>query len=428
MKTLAPIMAGGNSPNLSVLTAMRAESAIPFGGKFRIIDFALSNCTNSHIYGVSVLTQYMPRSLNDHIGAGKPWELDRTRGGVRLLQPYLGPGISGWQKGTADAVRQNIDYVEEQRVDTVLVLGGNHVYKMDYRPLLRLHQESNADVTIGIRSVNPFETHRFGIVTTDANQRVLAFQEKPKRARENVASMGIYAFKADLLIDHLLAHPAHLDFGRDVLPYMVKNRRVVAYKYEGYWANVGTLQSYWEANMALLSETPALDLYDPDWVIHTRSEEQPPVKIGLHAQAGGNLLSNGAIIDGAAHHSVISPGVYIAEGATVIDSIIMNDTRIEAGAVVKQAIIDKNVVIGQNVHIGVGDDLHTPNADAPDKLNTGLTVVGKRVRLPNDIHIGNNVVIEPRLGPADFNGAEIKSGETIKQTTPRRRKKAKSRR
>ena len=414
MKVLALIMAGGANESLSVLTAVRSEAALPFGGKFRIIDFVLSNCSNSKIYNVGVLTQYIPQSLHEHIGAGKPWELDRSRGGIRILQPYLGPGMSGWQKGTADAVRRNLDFIEEQRVDTILVLGGNHVYKMDYRPLLRFHQENKADVTVGARSVNPFETHRYGIITTDANQRVLSFMEKPKRAKENTASMGVYVFKADILKKHLLAHPNHVDFGRDVLPSMTKNKRVFSYKYEGYWANIGALQAYWEANMALISESPALDMYDPDWVIHTRSEEQPPAKIGPAAQVGGNLLSNGCIVNGVVEHSVIGPGVFIAEGARVSNSIIMNDCFIKAGAIVENAILDKNVIVEKNVHIGYGNDAYIPNKAAPDKLNTGLTVIGKRAHIPADTKIGHNVVISSKVSPKQFKDKDIPSGETVK--------------
>lgn len=423
MKVLAMIMAGGANDNLSVLTFARAEAAIHFGGKFRVIDFALSNCTNSQLYNVGVLTQYMPRSLTEHIGAGKPWELDRTRGGIRVLQPYLGPGITGWQKGTADAVRQNLDYIDEQRVDTVVILGGNHVYKMDYRPLLRFHRDTEADVTVGIRSVNPFETHRFGIVSTDANQRVLTFKEKPRRARENTASMGIYVFKADLLKKHLQENLSHLDFGRDVLPQLIKTKRVFAYKYEGYWASISTLQSYWEANMALLSETPALDLYDPDWVIHTHSEEQPPVKIGPEAKVESNLLSNGAIVNGTVQHSVISPGVFIAEGATVLNSIIMNDSRIGPGSVINKAIIDKNSVIGENVHIGDANGTYVPNKLHPDKLNTGLTVIGKGAHIPDNVTIGNNVVVEPYTDPDQYKSGDVPSGETVKLPTSGRKRK-----
>ncbi len=414
MNVLAMIMAGGASKNLSVLTEVRCESAVPFAGKFRVIDFILSNCTNSGIYNIAVLTQYLPRSLNEHIGVGKPWDLDRSHGGVRLLQPYLGPNITGWERGTADAVRRNLDYLNEYRADTVLILGGNHVYKMDYRSMLKYHQDTDADVTVGIRSVNPFETHRFGIITTDANQRIMTFEEKPKRARDNIASMGVYIFKASVLKDHLLNNATHDDFGRDILPAIITDKRVFGYKYEGFWANVGTLQAYWEANMALLTETPALDLYDPNWVIHTRSEEQPCVKIGHQASIGNNLMSNGCIVDGGVEGSVISPGVYVAEGATVIDSVLMNDAKIGAGSVLNKVILDKDVTIGENVHIGGPSEGLRPNQQAPEKLNTGLSIVGKGSHIPANTTIGHNVIIAPNTDLAQLNQNKIEHGATVK--------------
>lgn len=413
MRVLAIILAGGANDKLSVLTQVRCEPAVPFAGKFRIIDFALSNCSNSEIYNVGVLTQYLPRSLNEHIGVGKPWDLDRSRGGLRMMQPYLGPNTTGWQRGAADAVRRNLEFIDEQRADTVLILGGNHVYKMDYRAMLKYHADNKADVTVGIRSVNPFETHRFGILTTDANQRITTFQEKPKRTRENIASMGVYVFNAELLKSHLLNNPGHYDFGRDVIPEMIADKRVFGYKYEGYWANVGTLQAYWEANMSLISETPALDLYDPDWVIHTRSEEQPSVKIGAQARINNNLLSNGCVIDGTVERSVVSPGVRIAEGAHVVDSVIMNDCDIGPGTVIQKAIIDKNVVIGRDVQIGTGNGTLVPNQKSPDILNTGLTIIGKRVEIPDGAQIGHNVIIEPYTA-ADRIGGTVTDGTTIK--------------
>jgi glucose-1-phosphate adenylyltransferase len=411
MKTLVMIMAGGASQDLSVLTLVRSEPAIPFGGKYRIIDFPLSNCVNSGLYHVSLLTQYMPRSLNDHVGVGKPWDLDRSQGGVRLLQPYLGPAQAGWQRGTADAVRRNLDFVEEQRVDTVLVLAGDHVYKMDYRPMLRMHQQSQAEVTVALHRVSPFETHRFGIVSIDGDMRVIGFKEKPRRSKETLASMGIYAFKFQVLKE-ILADESLNDFGRDVLPSIYLRRRVYAYPFEGYWADIGTLQAYWEANMALLAETPALDLYDPQWVIHTRSEEQPPVQIGANAWVGGNLLSNGCIVEGVVERSVLSPGVRVAPGAIVRDSVIMNDTYIGANAKVERAIIDKSVCIGDGAEIGYGVD-NTPNRRHPERLNTGITVVGKRARIPNGLKIGHNVIINPDMNEAHLPGDFISSGETI---------------
>ena len=408
------IMAGGTSKALSVLTALRSEASIPFGGKYRIVDFSLSNCVNSDIFNVALLTQHMPRSLNDHVGVGKPWDLDRSQGGVRLLQPYLGRGIGGWQKGTADAVRRNLDFVAEQRVDTVLLLAGDHIYKMDYRPMLRFHQERKADVTVAVRRVSQFETRRFGIVTVDSDDRMTHHEEKPRSSTSTLASMGIYVFNYKKLVQRLTepADPDRLDFGRDVLPVVVEQDRVMAYPFEGYWADVGTLQAYWEANMALLGESPALDLYDPEWVIHTRSEERPPVKIGPDARVGGNLLSNGCIVEGTVEHSVISPGVYVSAGAVVRDSVIMNDTRIATGVVIERAIIDKDVRIAEGAHIGVGDD-NTPNRQLPEDLNTGLTVVGKGTRLPAGIRIGHNVAISPDLNEDAFPSLEIASGETI---------------
>jgi glucose-1-phosphate adenylyltransferase len=414
MRVLAMIMAGGTSEALSVLTAVRSEPAIPFGGKYRIIDFPLSNCVNSSIFNVALLTQHMPRSLNDHVGVGKPWDLDRSQGGVRLLQPYLGRGISGWQQGTADAVRRNLDFVEEQRVDTVLILAGDHIYKMNYQPMLRFHQAQKADVTVAVRRVSPFETYRFGIVTTDMDGAVTHFEEKPRRSRSTLASMGIYIFSFKTLVERLTEEtdPPRVDFGRHVLPAIVNQDRVLAYPFEGYWADVGTLQAYWEANMALLGESPALDLYDPDWVIHTRSEEQPPAKIGPEARVGGNLLSNGCIVEGTVERSIISPGVYVSAGAVVRDSVVMNDTRIGPNTIIERAIIDKEVQIPEGVQIGYGDD-NTPNRRFPKSLNTGLTVIGKRAQLAAGARIGHNVIINPDITAEAFLDPEIPSGETV---------------
>jgi glucose-1-phosphate adenylyltransferase len=411
MDVIAMVMAGGASESLSVLTAVRAEPAIPFGGKFRIIDFALSNCVNSSIYNVALLTQYMPRSLNDHVGVGKPWDLDRSQGGLRLLQPYLGPGQTGWQRGTADAIRSNLDFLEEQQVDTVLILAGDHIYKMDYRLMLRFHEQTGADVTLGVRRVSPFETFRFGIVSTDSDMRVTGFKEKPRRSKETLASMGIYVFKAEFL-KYLLQDETMNDFGRDVIPNIIRSRKVYAHAFEGYWADVGTLQAYWEANMALLAETPALDLYDPQWVIHTRSEEQPPVTIGPEAWVGGNLISNGCMVEGLVERSVLSPGVRIAPGAVVRDAVVMSDTIISANARVERAIIDKEVAIGEGAEIGYGVD-NIPNRMYPDRLNTGLTVVGKRARIPAGVKIGHNVIVNPDAQEGDFPSDFVASGESI---------------
>ena len=391
---LAMIMAGGFSEQLSVLTETRAEPAVPFGGKFRLIDFPLSNCVNSGLYNVAVLTQYKPRSLNDHIGIGKPWDLDRASGGVRLLQPYRGGPYGDWQQGTADAVRRNLDFVVQQDEDHVLILAGDHIYLMDYQPMLQAHEQSGADLTVAVRRVNPHETHRYGIVTTGADDRIIEFREKPRRSLETLASMGIYVFRREVLIE-LLKNGDYVDFGKHVLPAMVKQQRLVrAYAFPGYWADVGTVQAYWEANMSLLSEDPALNLYDPEWIVHTRSEERAPAKVGANAQVGGSLLSNGCRVEGTAERSVLSPGVFIGEGAIVRDSVILYDAVIEAGAVVDRCIIDKQVVIGASAHVGDGDD-NTPNVALPEALNTGLTLIGENSRVPEGMVLGRNVVVHP---------------------------------
>jgi glucose-1-phosphate adenylyltransferase len=415
MSVMAMILAGGESPALSVLTAQRSEAAVPFAGKYRIIDFALSNCVNSGIFDVAVLTQYQPRSLNEHIGVGRPWDLDRTTGGVRLLQPYQStkgePGA--WQEGTADAIRFNLNSVGHG-VDDVLILAGNHIYMMDYSPMLRFHRQRDADVTLAVYSVPRFEAYRFGMLSADAEGRVLGFEEKPRRTRNTLASMGIYVFKRQVLFDWLTCaegQAAH-NLARDLIPRMLAQSRNYAYHFQGYWANVGTIQAYYEANMALLAETPALDLYNPDWVIHTRSEERPAALIGADARVEGNLLCDGCRVDGAVIRSVISPGVYIAPGAIVRDSIIMTDTVIEAGAEVDRAIIDKRVRVEENARVGWGDK-NTPNREHPDRLNTGLTLIGKGAVVRRGAKIGRNVVVFPKVVAGMQDGGEIASGATL---------------
>lgn len=396
MNVLAMILAGGVAPGLHILTATRAEAAVPFAGKYRVIDFPLSNCINSDIFNIAVLTQYMPRSLNDHIRAGKPWDLDRAEGGVRLLQPYQSSaGAGAWQEGSADAVRFNLDVISESHASQVLILSGNHIYKMNYRPMIEFHRQRKADVTIAVRAVSPYQTHRFGMVATDTEGRIIRFEEKPRRTRSTLASMGIYIFTADILQRWLLQegkNSRHL--GGEIIPQLVRRKRVYAYEFEGYWANIGTIPAYYEANMALLSDSPALDLSDPHWVIHTRSEQRPPVWLGPEAMIQGNLLSDGARIEGAVIRSIIGPGVHIGPGAIVRDSIIMNDCVIAPQAEIDRAIIDKNVVVGAGAQVGVGED-NTANVELPDILNTGLTLLGKHTTIPEGIRLGRNVAVWP---------------------------------
>ncbi len=408
----AMIMAGADNADLSVLTEIRSEPAVPFAGKFRLIDFSLSNCVNSGIHNVAVLTQYRPRSLNDHIGIGKPWDLDRSSGGLRLLQPYRGGPYGDWQRGSADAIRRNLDYVIQQKEECVLILSGKHIYLMDYRPFLEHHLRNGAAVTIAVRRVSRHETHRFGIVSQDADQRVVEFQEKPRRTQQNLASMGVYIFNRDYLVE-VLSNGGGDDIGRDILPGLVAKGHVNSYTYPGYWADASTVQAYWGANMSLLAEEPALNLYAPEWVVHTRSQERAPVKLGPAADVDGALLSNGCQIEGAVERSVLSPGVQVGQGALVRDSVVLNDTIIESGAVVERCVIDKEVRVCQDAHVGHSDN-NDPNPELPARLNTGLSLVGKGSVVPAGTTLGRNVVIHPYSGAEAFNnGKNVESGTSV---------------
>jgi glucose-1-phosphate adenylyltransferase len=418
MQTLAVLMAGGAGTRLTVLSDKRAKPAVPFAGKYRIIDFTLSNCVNSGIYDVAVLTQYRPHSLNAHIGIGKPWDLDRQRGGVHLRQPYQdGSADLDWYRGTADAVSRNLDFIREKEPDVVIILSCDHIYKMDYRPMLAYHFEKGADLTVGVMNVPQEEANRFGIMTVNRNMRITDFHEKPEdQDKGTLASMGIYIFNTNVLAKRLLeggSESPRIDFGKDVIPNMINQDKVYAYSFEGYWVDVGTVQSYWETNLALTDPANnALNLHDPNWVIHTRSEERPPVKLGPQAQVINSLISNGCVIRGRVERSVLSPGVYVSPGAVVRESVIINDTWIGPGAIVERAIIDENVVIGTGSYLGYGDDL-TPNRELPNRINTGITVVGAGAHVPGGLSIGRNVLIHSNRLESDFPGTEIPSGETV---------------
>jgi glucose-1-phosphate adenylyltransferase len=409
-------MAGGAGTRLTVLSDHRAKPAVPFAGKFRIIDFTLSNCVNSGIYDVAVLTQYQPHSLNTHIGIGKPWDLDRQRGGVHLRQPYLGHAASDWYRGTADAVYQNLDFILDKRADTVLVLSGDHIYKMDYRPMLAAHQMMDADLTVAVRNVPVEETDRFGIMTVGEESRVIEFTEKPPdRDKGTLASMGIYVFNTEALLERLeTMHSAmpNLDFGKHVIPSMIAPAQVNAHRFEGYWVDVGTVHAYWATNLEMAQPVPPLDMYDPNWIIHTRDQERPPVKIGPQGQVINSLVSNGCVIRGSVYHSVLSPGVYVSPGAVVREAVLLDDTWIGPGALVDNAILDAEVVVGPGAMVGHGDD-YTPNQAQPDRLSTGVTLVGERVRIPGGVRLGRNVLVQPNRIENDFSGVLVPSGETV---------------
>jgi glucose-1-phosphate adenylyltransferase len=423
-RTMAVILAGGEGERLSILSSVRAKPAVPFGGKYRIIDFTLSNCVNSDIDNVVVLTQYNPRSLNDHIGLGRPWDLDRNRGGVKMLQPYIARGrVAEWYAGTADAVLQNLNIVEHDASDTVLVLAGDHVYKMDYQPFVAAHRRRRADVTVAVRRVPLAEASRMGILAMDDSDRVTEWQEKPKQPKSDLASMGVYVFTKRTLRRWL--GEGQKDFGRDVIPAMLAaGARVYGYRFDGYWQDVGTVQSYWEANMALLQDQPELDLYDKEWLIHTKSEERAPAKVGPTAQVHRSLISHGCIIDGTVVNSVLSPGVRVDVGAVVRDSIVMFDSVVRSGAVVDRAILDKEVVVGQGAIVGDGGDFDTPNRQEPGRLNTGITVVGKQAVIPRAVRIGRNVKIGEEVRALDFTSRIIRSGESVDRTADRQRRRS----
>ncbi len=419
-RVLSLILAGGRGERLSILAEERAKPAVVFGGKYRIIDFALSNCINSGLFRVGILTQYRPRSLNNHIGIGRPWDLDRSTGGVSMMQPYIGRKASDWYKGTADAVYQNLYFVDESQADQVLILAGDHIYKMRYEDMLEFHRSHKADVTVGVVEVPLEEARRYGVLSLDKNDRIVDFQEKPSRPQSNLASMGIYVFKRECLVE-ALEEDAHRrsghDFGHDVIPARLGRNRVFGYRFGGYWRDIGTIDAYWQANMDLLADLPELNLYDPDNIVRTQDQQRPPMKAGPHSRITRSMLSSGCIINGYVHNSVLSPGVFVEEGATVVDSILFDDCHISAGAVVERSILDKMAFVGAHSHIGWGDD-YTPNQEEPEVLHSGITIVGKRARVLTSIRIGRNCIIGPGVREEDVAGDYVASGSSISATGP----------
>ncbi len=415
---LAVVLAGGAGERLSILSAIRSKPAVPFGGKYRLIDFSLSNCANSGIDDVLVLTQYNPRSLNDHIGTGRPWGFDRLRGGgIKILQPYISAESRGWYQGTADAVRYNLHEIDQDGADTVLILGGDHVYKMDYRPMIAAHRRTGADLTIAVLTVPPGEASRMGICSLDDDGRVVDWEEKPAEPKSDLASMGVYVFSRAAL--HAWLSPAASDFGHDVIPAMlVGGAAVFGHRFDGYWRDVGTVEAYWKSNLDLVGLVPPLDLFDRSWLIHTRSEERSPAKLGPDAIARHSLVSHGCIVNGTVLNSVLSPGVKVSEGAVVRNSVILLDTEIDRGAVVDTAIIDKFVHVGAGAVVGSGDDRDIPNVDEPERLWTGIIVVGERARIPPGTRIGRNCLVGPRVGPDDFPGLDVPSGTSVRRGEP----------
>ena len=411
---IAMLLAGGQGSRLGVLTAKVAKPAVAFGGKYRIIDFPLSNCINSGIDTVGVLTQYQPLRLNTHIGIGIPWDLDRNFGGVTILPPYEKSSNSEWYTGTANAIYQNLDYMETFNPDYVLILSGDHIYKMDYEVMLDYHKENNADVTIAAMPVPLEEASRFGIVIADGDGKISEFQEKPPQPKSNLASMGIYIFSWPVLKEALLAlkDEPGCDFGKHIIPYCHnKGQRLFAYEYNGYWKDVGTLGSYWEANMELIDIIPKFNLYEEFWKIYTNSEILPPQYISGQAVIERSLIGNGSEIGGEVRNCVIGSGVTIEDGAVVRDSIIMKDTKIKKGCVIDKSIIAENCEIGENVTLGIGSDV--PNKLKPAIYSFGLVTIGENSVVPDGVQIGKNTAISGVTTREDYPNGILESGETL---------------
>jgi glucose-1-phosphate adenylyltransferase len=400
MKTRAVILAGGEGSRLGVLTAKRTKPAVPFAGKYRIIDFTLSNCVNSGIFDVMILAQYRPHSLIEHIGAGGPWDLNRDfTGGVRLYTPFKGRGTSDWYTGTADAVQQNFRFIKNNNPDIVMILSGDHIYEMNYDAMIAFHLDHEADLTMATIQVSKSDARRFGIVEVDKDYRVISFVEKPTEPTSNLANMGVYIFNLNvldqaLLDDHLDKGSSH-DFGKNILPRMItQGMRVIAYPFTGYWVDVGTIETYWQAHMDLLKDKPSINLNDRSWVIHTRTEERPPARIARDAIISDSMVTDGCIIQSGAsiERSILSAGVTIFPGAIIRDSVILTDTVIENDAIIERAIIDKKAHIDKGVHIG---SLEPAQAFS-------ITMVGKNSHIIEGIRVEAGAIIATDVKPEDF--------------------------
>lgn len=411
---IAMLLAGGQGSRLGVLTANVAKPAVAFGGKYRIIDFPLSNCINSGIDTVGVLTQYQPLRLNSHIGIGIPWDLDKNNGGVTVLPPYEKSDNSEWYTGTANAIYQNLSYMESYNPEYVLILSGDHIYKMDYEVMLDFHKEHNADVTIAAMPVPIEEASRFGIVITDEDKQITEFEEKPEKPRSNLASMGIYIFTWKVLREALIAmkDQGNCDFGKHIIPYChEKKQRLFAYEYNSYWKDVGTLGSYWEANMELVDLIPEFNLYEEYWKIYTKSDNIEPQYLSANAVVEKSIIGEGTEIYGEVHNSVLGAGVVVGKGTVIRDSIIMQDTKIGDNCGVYKAIIAEDCQIGDNVEMGIGGE---EKSKLNDKVYAfGLVTIGESSCIPSNVKIGKNTAISGVTDKSDYPDGILAGGEYI---------------
>ncbi len=397
---IAMLLAGGQGTRLYALTNKLAKPAVPFGGKYRIIDFPLSNCVNSGIDTVGILTQYQPLLLNEYIGNGQPWDLDRLHGGVHVLPPYQKATGSDWYKGTANAIYQNIDFIERYEPEHVLILSGDHIYKMDYSKMLEHHKQKDADCTIAVIDVSIEEATRFGIMTADEDGTVTKFEEKPKAPKSTLASMGIYIFKWDKLRKYLTADEddktSSNDFGKNIIPNMLNsNQKLVAWAFDGYWKDVGTIDSLWEANMDLLNPNVPLDVWDPEFKIYSRTAGRPPHYISENAAVDNSMITEGCIVEGKVCNSIVFAGVKVGANTIIESSILMPGTVIEDGAVVEYSIIAENAVVKQNAHVG----------NRPEKVEDitkwGVAVVGPDVTIGKNASVAPKAMVENNVGDGE---------------------------
>ncbi len=415
---IAMLLAGGQGSRLGVLTDKNAKPAVAYGGKYRIIDFPLSNCINSGVDTVGVLTQYQPLRLNTHIGIGMPWDLDRSVGGVTVLPPYeKGSGDNEWYTGTANAIYQNIGYIDQYHPDYVLILSGDHVYKMDYEVMLEFHKKSEADVTIAVMPVKMEEASRFGIVVADENGKITDFEEKPEHPSSNLASMGIYIFNWPALRETLirLSEQPACDFGKHIIPdFHGRGMNLYAYQFTGYWKDVGTLGSYWQANMELIDLVPEFNLYEDFWQIYTGTDTIPPLYVSADGNVATSVVGDESEIFGNVQHSVIGGGVVIGKGSIVRDSILMRDVVIGEGCVIDHAIIAEDTVVGDRVMMGIGQE--APNQNRPDIYCYGLVTIGEDSVIPSDVQIGKNTAIAGVTAQEDYPNGMLNAGATLIKT------------
>jgi len=417
--TLAFILAGGKGERLAELSRRRAKPAVPFGGRYRLIDFTLSNCVNSGLFHVAILTQYRPRSLMKHVGIGRPWDLDRSWGGVELLQPHLGRVDSDWYKGTADACYQNRHYVEARPFDHVLVLAGDHVYAMDYTLLRRVREAKKADVVVATLRVPRADATRFGTLELAPDGRIVGFEEKPPEPKSDMVSMGIYLFTRKAFFAAMARVPeGRTDFGRHLLPSLIDDHRVYCYIFEDYWRDVGTLEAYFDANMDLLVDLPDFNLYDPEWPVRTPSRDYAPARYYPGAAVSRSLVAEGCRVHGAVRNSLLFPGVTVGPGTVVESSIVLDGCRLGADCRLDRAIIDKEAVIGDGCTVGCGDEL-TPNEFYREQMASGLVVVGRESTVPAGVRLPRNACVAVGASAEDFAGAgDLPAGAYVGTPAP----------